>query len=579
MKIKTKHILLIVLLAGLTFSNTLGNGFVGDDKLLFVENSFYKSWENFPRLFDPTYSSQWETVFNRTQEDLGSGSVAYRPALSTTFFIDYGLWGENPFGFHLTSLAIHIINCLLVYAVFLRILPSASLSLLAAVIFAVHPLKTEAVAGIGYRADILSTLFVLAAFRLYVSVSGGKEFLRRAGVHVFFVLALFSKESAAVFPFLCLAYDHFIRKEPLRQMFRHSRRYAGFFLILAAYAYLYLYVFTNKAVVFKYLEGSLLNHVLVMVQIFSGYLIAAFVPFTVKAMPPVYHPPLSLYHGVSPAFSTAVMLFFTVACIEILRRSRLLFFWTAWFLLAFLPVSNIIPVPNPMAYRFMYLPSVGLAVLLAYLLEWLCSLPPVRRQERAALILKSGLIGCMMIYTFLLNFAWKSGYTMAANMARDFPHSGQGDMFLGMAYCQGMDIDKAQEHLRQAYEKGLDDPRLFFAMGFCRRSGIEEAERLYKLSIERFPEYVMSYVGLARIYFFDGRHDEALELLAPVLDRGGTYSAFGYAIQIHMMRAEKDKARELLDKARQRLTEKGHIQSLERMLASDPSVFPADIGL
>jgi len=579
MKIKTKHVLLIAGLAALTFSNTLWNGFVGDDSVLFVDNSFYRSWENFPRLFESSYSSSSETVFNRMRKDLGSGSVAYRPVLSTTYFIDSWLWGQKPFGFHLTNLGIHVLNCILLYIVLLRILPNASLSLLAALIFAAHPLKSEAVAAIGYRADLLSTLFVLAAFRLYISASNGRGLLRWTGVCAFFILGLFSKETAAVFPFLCLSYDYFVKNESVKTVARHSGRYAAFFSILAVYIYLYVFVFTNQAVVFEYMEGSLFHHVLVMIEIFSGYLINAFIPFTVKSLPPVYHPPLTLYYGLAPIFSTAVLVGSFLGCALIFRKSRILSFSVLWFLLTFLPVSNIIPVPNPMAYRFMYLPSVGLSIMLAYLIERICSLPKLRSEARAGFMIRNGLVVCMMIYTFLLNFAWKSNYTMAANMVRDFPYDGQGHLFLGMEYCKTMEIEKAQEELRKAYEAGVDDPRLLYTMAFCRKSGNKEAERLYKISIQRYPAYLLSYIGLARIYLFEKKYDEALKLLRVVIDGGGNYSAYGYAIQAYMIKGEKDKARGLLEKAKKTMTEKGHIESLKRMLASNPGIFPVDIGI
>ncbi|MFA5088407.1 MAG: hypothetical protein WC552_05170, partial [Candidatus Omnitrophota bacterium] len=112
-----KFIILIVLVSLAAFGNSLQNGFVGDDNLLFLKNTFYRSWENFPRLFGKDYISDSNNfdLYIKNESDVGSGSVAYRPVLSATFFVDYALWKEKPFGYHLHNLILHTFNSLLAY--------------------------------------------------------------------------------------------------------------------------------------------------------------------------------------------------------------------------------------------------------------------------------------------------------------------------------------------------------------------------------------------------------------------------------------------------------------------------------
>ena len=109
-----QSVLIIILVSLITFSNALSNGFVGDDHLIVVNNTFYETWANFPKLFAPGYITDSDEAFN--SESLShTGSVAYRPVLSATFFFDYWLWQRVAFGYHLHNVVVHVLNAILVY--------------------------------------------------------------------------------------------------------------------------------------------------------------------------------------------------------------------------------------------------------------------------------------------------------------------------------------------------------------------------------------------------------------------------------------------------------------------------------
>jgi len=110
----------------------------------------------------------------------------------------------------------------------------------------VHPLKVEAVCAIGYRADILACL--VGFIGVYVVCQAGEG---RMVIHLFFFLALFSKESALVFPVLIAAYDW--SYGPGRVIFR---KYWGFLGMTAFYLFLYFFVFRNTTLIqHKFIGG------------------------------------------------------------------------------------------------------------------------------------------------------------------------------------------------------------------------------------------------------------------------------------------------------------------------------------
>jgi len=190
---------LIVLTGALTFANTLFSGFIGDEEVFILDNTFYTSWSNAPSLFSEDYFPTGAK--NRTIEGhYFSGSVAYRPVLSLTYFIDYWLWQLKPFGYHLSNVIFHIANTLLVYCLLFKLSRSRGAALTAALFFCVHPIQSEAVSNIGYRADLLSTFFVLSSFLCFLKHDEGQgrpAFYFPVSVLLYF-LALFTKESSIV---------------------------------------------------------------------------------------------------------------------------------------------------------------------------------------------------------------------------------------------------------------------------------------------------------------------------------------------------------------------------------------------
>src|SRR5712692_3431190 len=150
----------VTVLTFVAFLPVLQNGFVNwDDAVNFAENSHYRGlgWDQLRWMF-------------------GSFSLGlYRPLTWITFGLDYLLWGMAPVGYHLTSLLFHCANALLFYFIALRLLrlslsaATASETTLrraagfAALFFAWHPLRVEAVSWASARGDVVASFFLLLA--------------------------------------------------------------------------------------------------------------------------------------------------------------------------------------------------------------------------------------------------------------------------------------------------------------------------------------------------------------------------------------------------------------------------------
>src|SRR5260370_27866852 len=235
--------LLVVVL--LCYANALPNGFVFDDHVNLQNNPLLRKIGNVPKL-------------------LLSG---FRPLREISYAFDFALWGERPFGFHLTNILIHAANTMLVFVVIRRLIGDVAASALGALIFAIHPIQPDAVTYISGRRDVLFAFFYLASFHSYlayrrVAEARNPPHWRRFALLYFalflflWVLGLISKEMAASLPFVifvwnfCDAWDENL-KTWARRFFRAAReafsrdKWLYIVLSLAVPAYTWYVVFVK----------------------------------------------------------------------------------------------------------------------------------------------------------------------------------------------------------------------------------------------------------------------------------------------------------------------------------------------
>jgi len=226
----------------LTFHNSLSNEFVFDDESVIVNNPSIQSLSSIPKYF--TNDEGFHKVIGRY----------YRPVVSATYAIDYSIWGLDPYGFHLTNVIIHIIACLLLFKIFSilfwRYKYRNLFSLFATLIFAVHPIHTEAVSWISGRTDSFVTMFFFASFLFYLEFTKEMEHdkkdntIRKVTTKnysylflslLFYTLGLLSKEMIVTMPVIILLYDFVYRKKDIKYFKENILTYLLFALLTAVY--------------------------------------------------------------------------------------------------------------------------------------------------------------------------------------------------------------------------------------------------------------------------------------------------------------------------------------------------------
>jgi hypothetical protein len=297
-----------------------------------------------------------------------------RPAHLFFLGVDSLIWGRNPFGYHLTSNLLHAVNTGLLFLLLASLLPRDGRPLpipvqclaaaLGALLFAVHPILVEPVAEVSDREDSLATFFLLGGLLLadgFPSPRRAASLLRGIGCVCALFLSAASKETGFAGPLLLglfwLLYHRKDRRAPWIALLAAATLAVGAF----AFARFALEptvskIFTEKP---HWLGGSLGTTLLVQPRIWAFLFSNVAWPFHLAAD---YTPQNLAWISLPWALVALVVVVGVQVFLAIKSRLALLGFFVFWLGLA--PVSNFIPIFQPIGDRFLYLPMVGLAAML-----------------------------------------------------------------------------------------------------------------------------------------------------------------------------------------------------------------------
>ncbi len=592
-----KPILWLLLFVSAAYFNSLFNGFVGDDDFVIVQNDFYRHDANWKRLFSKTYFTHPDEVFYGSNDDLGSGSVAYRPVAAVTYFLDYHLWQLNPFGYHLTNLILHMANTILLFLLVLSILlntrpflpenDGTTLSLgekrpggnefvafWTALLFGLHPIGSEVVCNIGYRADLLAFLFLGLSFLALIISERRRDrrqkILYQVGAHVAFFLAVFAKESAIIYPVLLVFYAEFVKKLRGKVLWQQLIRYSGFFVIMIFYLYVYVFVFPNVTLdQATWIGGKLSTHFLSICHIMADYMTAFILPWRIEILPIFYNLPVEPWWRSENLLAFSILGLWTGIFLRLKSWIPSTKFFIIWFLIALIPVSNIIPLINPVGYRFLYLPSAGLFAVLAFMLERVCIyVKSLFQNLNIAFMLKAVVVSACLILTVSLNDFWKNDYSVASQWILNYPNDPWGYFILGQDLFKRKNYRQAQVSFEKAITIDPGEVRTYYMLGLCYADAGEKkkAETILQKAITLRADFPGPYIALGKLYFFDKEYEKSL----PYFEKGTVYDSdfaepYQYWIMACAALKRLDQAETVLARARQNIPDPAETEKLQEL--------------
>lgn len=525
--LKNKKIYVLFLtLTFLFYGNSLKNKYSLDDDYITVTNFPIKGQPYTPNnsLIKDGFKSIPKIWLSRYAHDSES-SFDYRPVVTTSFAIEYAIFGQTPFVSHLINILLYFAVVILVFDVLIILLQDnkdkAVIAFITALLFLIHPLHTEVVDSLKCRDELLATLFSLIALNYSFSFISKPNFKDGILITSFLFLAFFSKLSAVLL----------MTSIPLMLAFYRKTQYKKTILITLGLFILYhlfqrfmtlmpeeelkrvFYRFENPLFTENF---SFSDKLIIGIKTFGFYIQMLFFPY-----------PLRFYYGANMFdFSNSINGYFIVSILFVLLCT--VYYWKTRnkdFLFAFLllgllmfPFLNIFtPVAGILGERLMFIPSIAFCILLSIVINPFFKnfnyTKPSQFISKPLSYLSIGIL-IAMIYTINRNTNWYNKLTLFES---DIPHlteSSKANSLIANEYFEMIRAQNFKENPQiliqkciQYYSRAVTNDSSFFSaynnagvVYYSYLKDYKRAKKLFSLAIRHKPLYAQAYENLGNCY-------------------------------------------------------------------------------
>ncbi len=512
----------IFLASFIVYAGALAGGFIYDDNLQVLKNPLIRDLRHIPEIF---LRSAW------TFEGAPETSNYYRPLQNLIYLFTSYAFGLRAWGFHLVNILFHSSNALLVYFLTVRITgglqPSAtrvsvSLPLIAALLFATHPVNTEAVIWIAGLPDVSFVFFYLLSFYLYLRWKGKGVVNYLFSLAAFFLSTL-CKEPGITLPVVLVAYDAVFRAGPFWSL-GTVRRHLPYLIVAGLYLALRTAVLGDIAPLVPVVATSSLVATISVFPLFSRYLQLLVLPINLNFWP-VFDPLTSLL-SLRGIMALAISTAFLGAAAAAFRKKSGVFLSLMIILAPLLPALYIQGIiGKPIAERYLYLSTFGFGLLPAFLL-----IQARKGHQQAAAVFSLILllvIGAYSAGTIARTMTWKDASTLFFDTVTKSPDSLVPRLELANALLVKGDLDAAIMHYRAAARM---DPGLYivhYNLGIAleKKRLLNEAAEQYLIAARLNPTLPDIHADAGRAFAKAGFLDLAADqlLLAVQLQPANAY--------------------------------------------------------
>jgi tetratricopeptide (TPR) repeat protein len=553
MKHRLFPILLIVLAGIACYANTLSAPFVFDDLDGIVGSkavqslSLLKVFHQYPHRFLGYY----------------------------TFSLNYALGGVSVVGYHIVNILIHILSALLVYALAALLLRTPALNppaagaadkryaallpLLAALLFTVHPIQTQAVTYVIQRLASLAALWYLLSLSAYVrarlTVNGNPVKWYALSLTAAF-LGMFTKETAATLPLAVVLVEFFFFSPTLPALRTRAKSLAPYGLLLLMLPVSYLVIGSYKGTL---LPGDVAaisrgDYLITQCNVVRTYLRLLVLPVAqnLDYDYPVYH---SLFRA-ETFLSFLLVLGLVLTGLLLFRRDPLLSFGILFFFLALSVESTIFPIWDVCFEHRLYLPMAGFSMVVACLV--LGILPRLKifegREKMLVLLVILGLAG-LASGAILRNNVWRDDIALWKDVIKKSPEKARGYNNLGSAYRRKNENEVAMRYYEQALSLKPDfkEARFNLANVLKEKKELKRAAEEYTKILLTHPEDASARNCLGVVFDEMGMPGKAREQyrLAALTDKNSGYADYNLG-NAYFKEGKTDEAIAAYERAEQR---------------------------
>jgi len=507
------HIAAVIVLGILVYSHTLSAPFCFDDSI-FVNNPKIESLKNIPDFFLRP-----------------AGMFASRPVLHTTVALNYYLDGFNTRGFHVLNICIHLLNAVLVYLLLMKTLSligraegfSRTAAAVAALVFVVHPLQTDAVTYIVSRTMLLATTFYLFGLMIFIRavMSGRNKLFYAAALFAVSLLGVASRENFATFPVMLFVFDFFFISDlSIRKTARH---YWAYLPVLASLGYLAFLVTRNT-----YLRDTAYgqgvpnaDYLWTQFSVQWTYLRLFVLPFNQNI--DYDYPKAKSLLELRTAIACVGYIGLWAGAALLARRKRFVSYSLLWFLIALLPISFGVVLldlrlEDVIFEHRLYLPSVGLVGIVGVGAASAFDRLRAGKRRVAFVSLAVVLMLALGVTAFARNEVWRSQIDIWKDVTEKSPRKPRGFHMLvgsysnrGVEYMNEGQLIKAEEYFDIAVKMDPDNADVHNNLGFLylKRGNGGSARGEFERALAIRPSSSEAHLGLGRALKSLDLRDEA----------------------------------------------------------------------
>lgn len=456
----------------------------------------------------------------------------YTPLAWISHMADVSLWGNHAGGHHLSSVLLHALSSLVLFALLAQTTGDAWRSFLVAALFAIHPLHVESVAWVAERKDVLVAFFYLATLYCHALWVRNSKLTWRAMTYLMAILAGLSKPMAVTLPVAMVLIDFWplrrfdFSSQPRQALLAAVKEKWLFFLGAIALAVLTLSFGQDPNIApVNYQWIALSERLQIAGAAYGFYLWKTVWPAALTFFYP-YRPPVPVWEYLLPPLFLSGLLLLAWR-----QRSRwpVLGFGLAWYGVTLLPVSGIVQIGwYAYADRYSYLPLIGIFASLA----WAAPFPAAAASRRAALaarLVAAVLLAAAAVAAHLQVGTWKDSESLYSQAIASDPSNRMARLALAQQYVARQQFDLASGHLDILLQRPIDDP--LTAQGQLLRGDVFKFQGLGEAARTAW----VAAAATDRTYW-----RARLRLGTDALERGDTTSAIAYFLAADQLLRNND---------------------------------------
>lgn len=476
----------LALLVLVSYANSFGNGFVSDDIAGFAQNP---NIGKFSSIFGGPMHFSFAAFFQ---------------------FIALPIGGMQPFTFRIINIFSHF-GCVFLVYLLLSLSMNKRVAIIAAFIFAVHPIFTESVSWISGGLYSVYAFFFLLSFLFYLFSESDKKYFRYS--IIFFILSILASEKALAL-FLVFALYEFSFGS-LKYNWKKILPYfsISLFLMIVYATQIGSRVGAVSSASYQQGGGGMYNPLVQIPVAIGSYLKLIFWPSRLT----LYQTEMSFSEGQYVLLVLITLVFFGVV-IWSWRKNKNIFFWLVFFVITLLPTLTPFKISWIVAERYVYLGTLGIIVVVAMLFDKFLKLNEnTKMVGYFALVL---IVASLSVRTIIRNQDWKNEDTLWLATAEVAPSGQQIHNNLGDVYARQGDMQKAVEEFQKAIaiNPNYADAYHNLANTYEQMGQLDPAIENYRKALEINPQLWQSYQNLAAIYFNAGQFDLAVDNMKKALE-------------------------------------------------------------